>query len=1780
MRLNKLLLLCIMLLVGGLAQPAHAAFSDYLFTQEQGDPTDMTGATQAMGAGNDDLAAGSFDIGFTFQFEGVDYNTFTVSSNGWMKLGAHTTNSQLGNNLTTGIYPILTGLWDDLRTNNNGGYIRYKTEGSPGSRVLTVEWNTTYWSDPASGPWIWQIRLYETTGVVEIVYVSMPSNYSTTATIGMATSASNLISVTPGSPATTSTTTSNNSINLNVTPIQEGTMYRFRRVLDDVATTDVSFSGSNDANGFPKNSAVTVNASFTNLGAVPKNSVPVRFDVYYNGSNKVYTSETGSVSPGNRFGVANYTFNPIPGSVNNRAGLYQVRVYASAPVDEERRNDTIKIPYFVLGLDDITPLAILSPFQNEPPLYSKYPVSYGVPIEVRFLNVGTRDQRDVPVRYRILNGNTEVYSAPAIIPGLFASTSFRDINLPDWTPTQPGTYCLQVIAELENDEDRSNDTIPRDGSYCFTTAFEVDLAAIGGGVTEQTGSYPVGRPIVMEGILENSGLNDATNAAATMTVFDPMGNRVYIETVSVLDIPNDGGRVAQRFPNFVPPITSGPGRYTVGLKVTHPSDPVGSNDSTTFYFNVLRPLQGEILVGFGERFNTIQEARDSLVYLGVAGPVDFVLVDDSYVVKPAKEDDLDVPALDFRGDIIGSGQNAPITWKVHPNKTRVDIRLESPSGIGVWFGQTGLQNPNGYMTFDGGDQKKLHFHMVNTKGVRNLAVAFLFGRGASNYTVRNTVIDPAADGRLCAKSITLPNYDAGFNRFTYSGDLDLAVSSGIMLRNTMPFEPGTQQNTVNADTLTNQNNRFESNEISGFAYGVLSVGAGPIFRSQTARFEVINNRNNVYRNNLIENVGRAGIALAYESGSQIEGNRINGVNNQCSSTGLDYAAGIWVTAGGGPTNNRAFSNDLVIAKNVISNIRANSGMAGGVLVENNRNVLITPANVVQEFPAASNINVRNNFVWDYAGSVRTVGVGFGIGALAGTNYTPSGNTVHNNTIYNANSSSAEEFGIGIEYSSASVKNNIVAVLNRYAAALGYRARSPQNRPDNLSIESDYNLLWAPNGFTGVLALVSPEGYPLPGPPAAVDLAQWRFQTGLDMNSTSGNVVPEFVSTTSGSVDLHLNPQLISSIAGNRGTQLANVTTDIDGDPRGQTAISGRYDIGADEFWGVVHNHEIIADNVLEPAGYRATSGTFSDAEYVMTGPTVDLKASIRNLGGSPVASATATLDVEYWNGSTWITETSVSRQMSADLTEASEASFGSFQPKTMQQLGMTDATFGTMRPNVSPIYRLVISTGNDGDLSNNRFEKRVRFYVKRSVTDAIVSVEEFAPAGTSLPAGQVAIGNRLNADSLLSALTQMGWTRTGVDAGQNADFNYDLFERDRWPQYALNFAPWQLLMWAQGEETEGLLPEERLAIKKQQESWDEWRPAGLFLMGQEAARIHDVALNATNGSIADREFVEDYLRADYRGNTNPQVYDDLRVQGSRITAGRFEVVKSTGAAGDAPPMPSVVRATTGDGVAQPSHMYVDHNQASTGGDAAAGIAAAARTRASVYYAIDIRHFGRFAPEADRSGVFRVVLGAIDFLDQNGSVLPVDIASLEAVQTGREAVTVTWKTATEKDIAGLELERAEVISTEAGDHVGGYQVIAERASEGGPDKAATYSELDRNVRVGKEYEYRLVSIEKDGSRVPAATVRVKVIGSADGAYALRVLPNPVVQHGRIVWNAPRGEDVVVRIVDARGEEILRESRISEGEGSIELNVSDIPSGQYQIELRSGTTVLNESLQIRK
>jgi uncharacterized lipoprotein YmbA len=193
----------------------------YSFANSTGTYTETSASATTLAAVRADTAiSAAQNIGFTFVYEGINYNQFTMSSNGFIALGASNTSALTTNDFSTAnatSRPIIAPLWDDL----DGGTpasssARYEVTGTAPNRVLTVEWRNWEWQYDSSTPVIsFQVKLYETTNVIQFVYRQEATAVSTgSASIGIgsafgsgAGSYLNLTSVTAPAVSSVSSTT-------------------------------------------------------------------------------------------------------------------------------------------------------------------------------------------------------------------------------------------------------------------------------------------------------------------------------------------------------------------------------------------------------------------------------------------------------------------------------------------------------------------------------------------------------------------------------------------------------------------------------------------------------------------------------------------------------------------------------------------------------------------------------------------------------------------------------------------------------------------------------------------------------------------------------------------------------------------------------------------------------------------------------------------------------------------------------------------------------------------------------------------------------------------------------------------------------------------------------------------------------------------------------------------------------------------------------------------------------------------------------------------------------------------------------------------------------------------------------------------------------------------------------------------------------------------------------------------------------------------------------------
>ena len=157
---------------------------------------DLTTGAAIPGPTADDSASPILPLPFAFELFGEPVTGFAVSSNGFMQLfptGGGTPSSAYGNDpIPAPAAPngFIAAFWDDLFP-PAGTPVRSLVGGTTPNRSFTVEWNDFSFFADRAARLTFQVKLFETTNVVELHYcVLQPGNnatfaYGASATVGL-----------------------------------------------------------------------------------------------------------------------------------------------------------------------------------------------------------------------------------------------------------------------------------------------------------------------------------------------------------------------------------------------------------------------------------------------------------------------------------------------------------------------------------------------------------------------------------------------------------------------------------------------------------------------------------------------------------------------------------------------------------------------------------------------------------------------------------------------------------------------------------------------------------------------------------------------------------------------------------------------------------------------------------------------------------------------------------------------------------------------------------------------------------------------------------------------------------------------------------------------------------------------------------------------------------------------------------------------------------------------------------------------------------------------------------------------------------------------------------------------------------------------------------------------------------------------------------------------------------------------------------------------------------
>jgi len=731
--------------------------------------------------------------------------------------------------------------------------------------------------------------------------------------------------------------------------------------------------------------------------------------------------------------------------------------------------------------------------------------------------------------------------------------------------------------------------------------------------------------------------------------------------------------------------------------------------------------------------------------------------------------------------------------------------------------------------------------------------------------------------------------------------------------------------------------------------------------------------------------------------------------------------------------------------------------------------------------------------------------------------------------------------------------------------------------------------------------------------------QWYNWTGQDDQSFVGNF---FTSTTDTLKRMGQEPVVslrqvakIGSILNNSGSNLTEVTSDIDGEIRG--SAKNRYDIGADEFNAVPYLNDVEVISVVAPRAYRSgqcsyPGGIFSDVEYI----TVDTNAvpvmvRVRNnstlsqtinLSGSIAMESSANSGNAVPTYGIPSTINTVSVTISGGETR--DVMLGRVNLQTLRELGtgyttptwMREPVDATMRPNVTPRYQIrafVASFNSDENRFNDTTQAESRFYIRQaSTTKFIVSLEFSGYPHTTTPSttagyASATIG-RLNSDSLRRELDTLGFFSDPLNNSNNRPFRYDIFDRTGWESRTFDYTPYKMLLWS-GDNT-ALLRTERDQIRRYLASGTQQTKKN-FILASEAVVGNHIGLNATN----DQFFVREQLRTEVSRNNagavqatpfaagyTPSVVTNGQsfIDGVFVQRGVSELIRSTGFVNgtwsDPNPRPSLMKIYTdknSKGFARQAFKYRSIEAAVAVKDSTMGITTTAPTWNVVFYGLDWRHF---APNGPRTGLERVLRGTFDHVQFNGGrVTPVELVTFDARRTG-SSVTLDWATATEQNSGWYEVERAVNVGGELA-----FERIQTVPAAGNSTSRREYTSVDNNVRTGS-YVYRLRMVDRDGTFEYSDEVAVVIGDNANNALAIgEARPNPVSGIANVDYTINTPGMVRVELTDMIGRTVstIFEGNVSTaGTYSLEVSAEGLAAGMYQIVIKSGDSVATRSLQV--
>lgn len=204
-----------------------------------------------------------------------------------------------------------------------------------------------------------------------------------------------------------------------------------------------------------------------------------------------------------------------------------------------------------------------------------------------------------------------------------------------------------------------------------------------------------------------------------------------------------------------------------------------------------------------------------------------------------------------------------------------------------------------------------------------------------------------------------------------------------------------------------------------------------------------------------------------------------------------------------------------------------------------------------------------------------------------------------------------------------------------------------------------------------------------------------------------------------------------------------------------------------------------------------------------------------------------------------------------------------------------------------------------------------------------------------------------------------------------------------------------------------------------------------------------------------------------------------------------------------------------------------------------------------------------------------------------SALPVELVSFNAIAV-KDKIELNWKTATELNNYGFEIERASASGNLRGQEaipgksdLEGYKSIGFVQGNGNSNSPKEYSFTDHAATSGS-YSYRLKQIDNDGTFNYSSDIEVTV-GQIPNDYSLNQnYPNPFNPSTTIAYDIPKTSLVRISVYDILGKEIklLANEEKNPGHYEIIFDAKELAGGIYYYTIKTGEFSLSKKMILLK